>query len=88
MAGVETFVHNLETAPLPQLFDHITCFETLEHIPRVAAAFRTLKAESRETRFASIPNVGCRRCRVRLALCGKAFSNWQVRRQRNAHATR
>ena len=70
-AGFEAFVHNLETTPLPENFDYITCFEVLEHIPHAEAAFRTLKVGFRKKLFVSIPNIGCLRCRARLALFGK-----------------
>ena len=70
-AGFEAFVHNLETAPLPETYDYVTCFEVLEHIPHAEAAFRNLKAGFRKKLFVSVPNVGCLRCRVRLALFGR-----------------
>lgn len=43
----------------------------LEHIAEAEATFRSLKAVCRDTLFVSAPNIGCLRCRVRLAVFGK-----------------
>jgi SAM-dependent methyltransferase len=70
-AGFDAFVHDLAQAPLPGTYDYVTCFEVLEHIPQAETAFRNLKGAFRKKLFISVPNVGCLRCRVRLALFGK-----------------
>lgn len=70
-AGVHAFVHNPAEAPLPGTYDYVTCFEVLEHIPDAETAFRNLKAACTDTLFVSVPNIGCLRCRIRLALFGK-----------------
>ena len=70
-AGFNAFVHDIGQTPLHTSFDYITCFEVLEHIPHAEAAFRNLKTAFQKQMFVSIPNIGCLRCRVRLALFGK-----------------
>ena len=70
-AGFEAFVHDLGQGPPPGTHDYITCFEVLEHIPDAEAAFRNLRQACTDTLFVSVPNIGCLRCRIRLALFGK-----------------
>lgn len=70
-AGFDAFFHDIGKTPLPGHYDYITCFEVLEHIPHAEAAFRNLKGCFRKKLFVSLPNVGCLRCRVRLAVFGK-----------------
>ncbi len=70
-AGFDAFVHDIGLAPLSGTYDYITCFEVLEHIPHAEAAFRNLTAAFRKKLFVSVPNIGCLRCRTRLALFGK-----------------
>ncbi len=70
-SGFNAFVHDIGQAPLPGSYDYITCFEVLEHIPSAETAFRNLKTAFRDKLFVSVPNIGCLRCRFRLALFGK-----------------
>lgn len=70
-AGFDAFVHDVGTTPLPGHYDYLACFEVLEHIPRAEDAFRNIKGHFRKKLFVSLPNVGCLRCRVRLAVFGK-----------------
>lgn len=70
-AGFDVFVHDIERDPLPGTYDYIACFEVLEHIPHAEQAFRNFKNAFRKALFVSIPNIGCLRCRIRLAVFGK-----------------
>lgn len=70
-AGFDAFVHDLAQGPPPGSYDYVTCFEVLEHVPDAEAAFRHLKAVCADTLFVSVPNIGCLRCRIRLAVFGK-----------------
>lgn len=69
--GFNAFVHDIGTAPLTKTYDYITCFDVLEHTPYSEVAFRHIKPHFRQLLFVSVPNIGCLRCRIRLALFGK-----------------
>jgi SAM-dependent methyltransferase len=70
-AGFEAYVHDIGTTPLSETYDYITCFDVIEHTPYSERAFRSIKGNFRKTLFVSVPNIGCLRCRVRLAVFGK-----------------
>ena len=69
--GLDVFVHDLSAGPPPGACDYLTCFEVLEHIPDAERVFHNLKPLFRKNMLVSIPNIGCLRCRVRLALFGR-----------------
>ncbi len=69
--GFPAFVHDIETTPLPETYDYVACLDVLEHVAHAERAFKYLKGNFRKKLIVSVPNFGCLRCRVRLALFGK-----------------
>lgn len=69
--GLDVFVHDLASGPPPGIYDYLTCLDVLEHIAYSERAFRNLKSSFRKKIVISLPNIGCLRCRIRLAIFGK-----------------
>jgi methionine biosynthesis protein MetW len=53
------------------VYDYVTCFEVLEHIPDAEVVLRQLARSFRKQLIISIPNVGALNCRIRLAVFGR-----------------
>lgn len=62
---------DLTKQPLAADFDYITCFEVLEHVQDAEILFGELIRHVRKKLVVSMPNIGCLRCRARLALFGR-----------------
>jgi methionine biosynthesis protein MetW len=66
--GFEAFLLDPSADALPGSYDYITCFETLEHIPRAEEALQKLGRSCAKQVIVSVPNVGYWRNRLRLLL--------------------
>ena len=69
--GASATVLNISEQEIGEIYDYVTCFEVLEHIPDAEAALRRLKRAFRKQLIISIPNIGFFACRIRLALLGR-----------------
>lgn len=69
--GFPARVADLTRQTLPQDYDYMTCFEVLEHVPEAEAMMSEMLRHVRKKLIVSMPNVGCLRCRARLALFGR-----------------
>src|SRR3954452_3195284 len=54
----DSFKLDLSREDIPGLYDYVTCFEVLEHIPNAEEALVRLRSAFRHRLIVSIPNVG------------------------------
>ncbi len=69
--GVSVKIARSLSEESPAAFDVVVCLDVLEHVAHAEQAFGNLKGNFRKKLIVSVPNIGCLRCRVRLALFGK-----------------
>lgn len=62
---------NISEQSLDGVFDVVTCFEVLEHLPEAEHAMERIRAAFRHRLVVSIPNVGYIGNRVRLGIFGR-----------------
>jgi hypothetical protein len=70
-AGFQAMVIDLARDEIDGMYDYVTCFEALEHIPDAEIALLRLKRAARQKIIVSVPNVGYISSRLRLAIFGR-----------------
>lgn len=82
--GHHAFAADLTREPLPDTYDYITCFETIEHIADAEAVLARLRDATRHRLIMSLPNIGFVDHRIRLALFGR-FPNTNLKFHTKEH---
>lgn len=69
--GFDAYASDLGAEDLTGVFDYVTCFEVVEHIPNAEDAFVRLLAATGGQLIVSVPNLAYIDYRLRLALFGR-----------------
>jgi len=70
-AGLDAFWSDLTREKLPEQYDYVTCFETIEHIADAETVAEALRDATRHRLIMSLPNFGYIHHRIRHAVFGR-----------------